>query len=133
VLQYPGVVCGLVKTPLDAFLYSRINGGSCVSLALNEGYGWAADVNLRFIFDALFSAEIGSGYPEKRCEPQRASRVLLGEVSASSHRTMADIVRILPDAAIRPALSYPGIRELVLGGPMADEALAASLRTRFGA
>ncbi len=47
VMQYPGVFCGHLLTPLDAFLFARINAGNCVSLALNQGYGWAGDVNLR--------------------------------------------------------------------------------------
>ncbi len=63
VMQYPGVFCGHLLTPLDAFLFARINAGNCVSLALNQGYGWAGEVNLRLIFDALFTPETGSGYP----------------------------------------------------------------------
>ncbi len=30
VMQYPGVVCGHLLTPLDAFLFARINAGNCV-------------------------------------------------------------------------------------------------------
>ena len=65
VMQYPGVVCGHILTPLDAFLFARINAGNCISLALNQGYGWAGDVNLSLIFDALFTPELGSGYPQR--------------------------------------------------------------------
>src|SRR5208337_4343486 len=39
VLAYPGVSCGHILTPLDAWLFARINDGNCVSLALNQGYG----------------------------------------------------------------------------------------------
>jgi ribose 5-phosphate isomerase RpiB len=49
--QYPGVLCGHILTPLDAWLFAQINNGNCISLALNQGYGWAGDVNLRHIFD----------------------------------------------------------------------------------
>ena len=56
-MQYPGVFCGHIMTPLDAWLFRQINGGNCISLALNQGYGWAADVNLKFIFDRFFSVE----------------------------------------------------------------------------
>lgn len=133
VLQYPCLVCGLVRNPLDAFLFARINGGSCISLALNEGYGWAGEVNLRLMFDALFSAESGSGYPEKRREPQRASRLLLREISSVAHQTMRDIVYALPESVIMPALLYPGVRELIHSSPIADPALAAALDARCGA
>ena len=70
VMQYPGVFCGHLLSPLDAFLFARINAGNCVSLALNQGYGWAGEVNLRLMFDALFTPEAGSGYPPQRAEPQ---------------------------------------------------------------
>ena len=36
ILQFPGVFCGLIYEPLDAWLFSQINGGNCVSLALNK-------------------------------------------------------------------------------------------------
>jgi len=49
VMQYPGVFCGHILNPLDAWLFVQINGGNCISLALNQGYGWAGDVNLKFI------------------------------------------------------------------------------------
>ena len=48
VLQFPGIVCGLIVEPLDGWLFSQINGGNCVSLPLNKGYGWAANVNLEY-------------------------------------------------------------------------------------
>src|SRR5512137_2671592 len=38
VMQYPGVVCGHLLSSLDAWLFTRINAGNCVSLALNQGY-----------------------------------------------------------------------------------------------
>jgi len=37
VMQYPGVFCGHLLSPLDAWLFARINAGNCVSLALNQG------------------------------------------------------------------------------------------------
>ncbi len=103
VMQYPGVFCGHILNSLDAWLFAQINGGNCVSLALNQGYGWAGDVNLRFIFDRLFSVEPGSGYPPHRRESQRESRATLQAISRLAHRPFADIVRALPDAVLRPA------------------------------
>ena len=72
--------CGHILNPLDAWLFAQINDGNCISLALNQGYGWAGDVNLRFIFDAYFRVERGSGYPPHRQAPQRASRMVLWRV-----------------------------------------------------
>ena len=84
VLQYPNVVCGLISGPLDAWLFTQINGGNCISLPLNQGYGWAADANLRFVFDRIFSVERGCGYPESRKESQQQSRAILEGISQAA-------------------------------------------------
>ena len=107
VLQYPGVVCGHLLSPLDAFLFARINAGNCVSLALNQGYGWAGEVNLGLMFDALFTPEIGCGYPLHRAEPQRQGRELLSQISQKTHRSMTEILLALPEEVVRTALTYP--------------------------
>lgn len=114
VLQYPGVVCGHLLTPLDAFLFSRINAGNCVSLALNQGYGWAGEVNLRLMFDALFTPEVGSGYPSNRAEPQRQGREILAQISQTTHRSMAEILLDLPREVTKTALSYPAYLPLLM-------------------
>jgi len=113
VMQYPGVFCGHLLTPLDAFLFARINAGNCISLALNQGYGWAGDVNLRMIFDNLFTSEAGSGYPPHRAEPQRQGRELLARVSESTHKSMVEILPLLPEEVIRPAFDYPAFRSIL--------------------
>ena len=126
-MQYPGVTCGHIVPPLDAWLFSRINGGNCISLALNQGYGWASGVNLRFIFDAIFSQEPGSGYPEARKVSQAESRERLKKVSSITHRDFADIVEELPSEVTKPALSFPGIRELISSSFLESSRLAAVL------
>lgn len=113
VMQYPGVFCGHLLTPLDAFLFARINAGNCISLALNQGYGWAGDVNLRLIFDALFTPETGSGYPPQRAEPQRQGRELLAQTSLAAHRSMPEILSALPEEIIKPAVNYPAFRPVL--------------------
>ncbi len=130
VMQYPGVFCGHLLTPLDAWLFARINAGNCISLALNQGYGWAGDVNLRLMFDALFTPETGSGYPPHRAEPQRAARLLLAQTSQATHRPMAEILSSLPDEVTRPALTFPAFRpilERALGDPNMQTAIEKKL------
>lgn len=133
VSQYPGVVCGRVLNPLDAWLFAQINGGNAVSLALNLGYGWAADVNLRMIFDALFSVEVGAGYPPARRPTQKESRALVTSISVVTHRTMAEIVAELPARVVAPALDYPGVREALAIATIEDDALRAALEARYRA
>jgi ribose 5-phosphate isomerase RpiB len=131
VMQYPGAFCGHILNSLDAWLFTQINGGNCISLALNQGYGWAGDVNLRFIFDSIFSVESGSGYPPHRKEPQQAARELLVNVSALTHRSYAEIIEALPDSVIQPALCYPGIKDLIDIKTIQEPALKAALEKRI--
>lgn len=131
VMQYPGVVCGHIINSLDAWLFTQINGGNCISLMLNQGYGWAADVNLRFIFDRLFSVESGGGYPPHRKESQQQSRRTLMHVSTMTHCSMAQIIATFPDDIIRPTLDYPGVTELIDVDSVEDEPLKAALHKRM--
>ncbi len=130
VMQYPGIVCGHLLTPLDAWLFAQINDGNCLALMLNQGYGWASDVNLRFLFDALFSVERGAGFPAHRKDSQRESRKRLAKIGTLCHRPLHEIVPLLDDEVIKPALSYPGFWELLAVDTMANEELAAALRAR---
>ena len=130
VMQYPGVACGHVLNDLDAWLFAQINGGNCISLALNQGYGWAGDVNLRFIFDRLFEKEFGGGYPPHRSESQRESRAMLRRVSEASHRTFPEVLAALPREVIEPVLAYPGMDALMdLSSPESGE-IREALRAR---
>ncbi len=132
VMQYPGVFCGHILTPLDAWLFAQINGGNCISLALNQGYGWAADVNLKFTFDRLFSVESGCGYPAHRQEPQKASRLKLVDISTLTHRSLAEIIERLPDDIMLPAMKYPGMQELIDMDSIKDPGLRQAFEKRMG-
>jgi hypothetical protein len=131
VMQYPGVFCGHILNSLDAWLFMQINGGNCISLALNQGYGWAGDVNLRFIFDRLFSVELGGGYPPHRKDSQQASRMTLTSISQVTHASFGDIIRSLPDPVIKPVLDFPGILDLLDIDTIKDTLLKEALMARL--
>lgn len=127
-MQYPGVFCGHTLTALDAWLFAQINGGNCLSLALNQGYGWAADVNLRFIFDHLFGVAWGDGYPPNRKEPQQAARKTLMDISGKTHKPFAEIIRCLPRDVVKTSLSFPGVWEILEVDSIPNEELRGSLK-----
>jgi ribose 5-phosphate isomerase RpiB len=131
VMQYPGVFCGHILNDLDAWLFAQINSGNCISLALNQGYGWAAEVNLRFIFDRILSVERGVGYPRHRAALQLEYRTKLEGVSSMTHRPFAEIIRKLPDDLVRPAINYPGMAELIDMDSITDAALKDALLARI--
>jgi len=130
-MQMPGVVCGLIQNPLDAFLFAQINDGNCISLALNYGYGWAADRNVNLIFDQFFSQPGGGGYPPHRKDSQAQSRQLLCGIAEATHRDLAAIIETLPADALLPAITYPGIKDILTGGQGLDPTVAAALEKRW--
>lgn len=129
-LQYPGVFAGLVESPLDAWLFRQINGGNCISLALNKGYGWAADVNIDFIIERFFSVESGAGYPPYRREAQKVYRDKLANVSTKLHKTMPEILECLPDEILMPVLHREGIVDLIQDAPHGAEMMKV-IKTRL--
>ena len=122
VMQYPGVFCGLIQEPLDAWLFSQINGGNCISLALNKGYGWAGDINLKYIFDKLFCDPAGQGYPAARAQSQAESRAALQALSVRAHRPMEDILADTPGALWQPILAHKPFMDLVNQNAQSDMA-----------
>jgi ribose 5-phosphate isomerase RpiB len=130
-MQYPGVFCGHVRDSLDAWLFTQINGGNCISLALNQGYGWAADVNLRFIFDRIFSVERGGGYPEHRRQAQKEYRLSLEALSARIHPSFAKVIELVPEEVIASVLRYPTVRDILQLDGMGDSELREALQRRM--
>jgi len=112
-MQYPGVFCGHISSPVDAWLFTQINGGNCISLALNQGYGWAGDVNLKFIFEKLFSVDLGSGYPEHRKTSQQESREILNNISQKVHFPFEILVEKIDSNIVKNVLKFPGVWDLL--------------------
>jgi ribose 5-phosphate isomerase RpiB len=131
VMQYPRVYCGHILSPLDAWLFAQINDGNCISLALNQGYGWAGDINIKFIFDKLFNVERGCGYPSHRQIAQRESRKTLESVSKITHLSFVEIIDSLPDSIIKPVLKYPGIENLIDINSIKDDRLRIVFEKRL--
>lgn len=100
----PGVLCGLVTDPADSYLYTQINGGNCMSLPFAKGWGWAAEVNLEYVFEKLFVKEPGGGYPPSAAESEQRNAALLNKLKAVSHN---DITEIL-------SASDPDVHEMVV-------------------
>lgn len=113
VLKYPGIVAGLILDPTDAWLFSQINAGNCVSLALNKGYGWAGDIALSYIFEKLFKDPSGGGYPEARKESQKASREMLKRIDEATHKPFIDILGALDRRVMENSFADRKFREFV--------------------
>lgn len=131
IMQYPNVFGGLIIEPIDAWLFSQINGGNCISLALNKGYGWAADVNLKFIFEKLFSVEFGCGYPEYRRDSQRESRKILCSLSQSTHLPFHTIIESMDKKILERVLKYDGVTETINVRNLKESRIKDALLRKF--
>lgn len=46
---FPGVTCGYCIEPTDAYLFAQVNNGNALSLPFAKGFGWGAELNMRYI------------------------------------------------------------------------------------
>ena len=128
-LQYPGVNCGYIRNPLDAWLFTQINGGNCISLTLNLGYGWASDEYLYPIFDRLLCVESGSGYPPHRKEAQRIGRDQFKSISKATHVSFAEVLKRMPQDIVTKILTVQGVKEILDLETLEDRDVADVLAT----
>lgn len=111
--QYPNVYCGMIVEPVDAFVFSQINAGNCISLALNKGYGWAGELNLEYIFEKLFIKAPGLGYPTERAAFQEKSRNLLKDVNAATHKPFEEMLLSIDESMMKTVLQHKPFFEAV--------------------
>ena len=105
---HPGVTCGYCIDPADAYLFAQINNGNALSLPFAKGYGWGAELNVRFIFEKAFSGERGQGYPADRKEPQVRNAGILNQVKAAVVKEhYLDTLRAIDKDLVKTAVSGP--------------------------
>ena len=104
---HPGVVCGYCLDPSDAFLFNQINNGNALSLAFAKGFGWGAELNVRYIFEKAFTTgERGQGYPLERAQPQQQNAAILNEVkSAVVKDNYLESLRAIDQTLVKVAVS----------------------------
>ena len=110
--SFPGVVCGHVEDPLDAYTFSQINDGNAVAIPLALKNGWGQELMLGYIFEKLWQEEPGSGYPKERAVPEQRNKRVLDGVRASAFRPLTDICRDLDPELVRGAFAGERFREL---------------------
>lgn len=101
----PGVLCGYVPTPQDAFLFERINNGNAVSLPLGLNWGWLGEINLQCTLNKLFDGPFGEGYPVDDAERKRHDTKLLKQMNQTVKKTWADIIDGVDKELLKKALS----------------------------
>jgi ribose 5-phosphate isomerase RpiB len=101
----PGVFCGLVIDPTDAFLFGQINDGNAISMPYAKGFGWAAELNLQDVYAKLFDGENGLGYPRERAEIMRKNRGILKDLKAASCHDMLTVLKNVDQDLLKAAIA----------------------------
>lgn len=124
----PGVFCGLVIDPTDAFLFSQINDGNCMSMPYAKGFGWAAELNLQDCYRKIFENEGGAGYPKERAEIMRKNRGILKDVKEAACNDMLTVLKTVDQDLLRSAIAGERFAEYFYPNSQ-DEAISAYLRS----
>lgn len=124
----PGVFCGLVVDPTDAFLFGQINDGNAISMPYAKGFGWAAELNLQDVYRKLFDGERGLGYPKERAEIMRKNRGILKDLKAASCHDMLTVLKSVDQDLLRAAIAGEKFADYFYANSQ-DEAISAYLKS----
>ena len=118
---FPGVLCGHVVDPTDAYQFTQVNNGNCIALPFAKGWGWGAELNLQYVFEKLFVDEWGGGYPKERKEPEQRNAKILNEVKKVTHRDLLDILPNLDQDLVKGAVAGEHFKELFFANAKCPE------------
>lgn len=103
--SFPGVLCGHVEDPSDAFMFAQINDGNAIALPFAKGFGWGGELNLEYIFEKLFQDKSGQGYPKERVVPEQRNKKILDEVKKISYKDIITILKEIDQELLKGAIS----------------------------
>ena len=127
----PGVFCGLVIDPTDAFLFGQINDGNAISMPYAKGFGWAAELNLQDCYRKLLEHERGVGYPKERAAIMAKNRGILSEVKAAATHDMLTVLKSVDPELLKATVAGERFSELFFANAQ-DEELAGYLKSVVG-
>ena len=127
--SFPGVICGHVVDPSDAYMFMQINDGNAIALPFAKGFGWGAELNLTYIFEKLFEGEPGGGYPKERVVPEQRNKKILDEVRKVAFKdSLNDILKNLDQDLVKGAVAGEKFQELFFANCKCDK-LAEYVKT----
>ena len=122
---FPGVLCGHVVDPTDAYQFTQVNNGNAIALPFAKGWGWGAELNLTYVFEKLFVEEWGQGYPRERAIPEQTNKRILDEVKKVTHTDMEYILKNLDQDLVKGAISGAKFKEYFFANCKCDKIKAA--------
>ncbi|HIR89471.1 MAG TPA: RpiB/LacA/LacB family sugar-phosphate isomerase [Candidatus Fimimorpha faecalis] len=122
--SFPGVICGHVEDPLDAYTFAQINDGNAIAIPFAKGFGWGGDLNLEYIFEKLFCEESGQGYPRERAVPEQRNKRILDEVKKVTYQDICTILKNLDQDLVKGALAGEHFQEYFFANCKSDKIAA---------
>ena len=110
--SFPGVICGHIEDPLDAYTFAQINDGNAIAIPFAKGYGWGGDLNLQYIFEKLFCEAPGQGYPRERAVPEKRNKQILDGVRAAAFKDLTEILGALDGELVKGAVKGKNFESL---------------------
>ncbi len=110
--SFPGVICGHVEDPVDAYTFAHVNDGNAIAMPFAKSFGWGGELNLEYCFEKLFGFGHGQGYPPERREPEMRNKEILDEVRAKALRPLLEILPELDPALVRGAIAGEHFNDL---------------------
>ena len=110
----PGVLCGYVPTPKDAYLFVQINNGNAISLPLGENYTWNGADNLDQTIASVFSEPFGQGYPKGESERKLRDTKTLKKIKSQSQISFLDLLDKLDNELLHKMLCKKDVINFVL-------------------
>ncbi|MCR3760270.1 RpiB/LacA/LacB family sugar-phosphate isomerase [Clostridium felsineum] len=119
--SFPGVICGHVEDPSDAFMFAQINDGNAIALPFAKGFGWGGELNLEYIFEKLFEGESGQGYPKERVVPEQRNKKILDEVRKVAFKDIITVLKSIDQDLLKGAISGEKFKELFYANCKCDK------------
>ena len=126
--SFPGVICGHVEDPVDAYTFAQINDGNAVSMPFAKGFGWGGELNLEYTFEKLFGFGFGKGYPADRVEAEQSNKKILDGVRAVAFKPLIEILKGIDQNLLKGAIAGEHFQEQFFAD-CKDPELAAYVKT----
>ena len=115
--SFPGVICGHVEDPVDAYTFAHVNDGNAVAMPFAKGFGWGGEL--------LFRCQ---GYPKERVEPEQRNKKILDGVRAATFKPLIDCLKSIDPDLLKGAVAGEKFSELFFAS-CKDAELAAYVKT----
>lgn len=110
--SFPGVICGHVEDPLDAYQFAQVNNGNAIAFPFAKAWGWGGDLNFEYAIEKLFSEKFGQGYPRERAVPEQRNKAILDTVRENNFRPFTELLDGLDQDLLKGALAGEHFQEL---------------------